>query len=32
MQQLKQQMSEKSGVVTRGAAYVCALRLVLRRP
>jgi hypothetical protein len=32
MQRLDQQMSEKSGAVMRGAAYVCALRLVLRRP
>jgi hypothetical protein len=32
MQWLNQQMSEKSGAPTRGAAYICALRLVLRRP
>jgi hypothetical protein len=32
MQRLNQQMSEKSGVATRRAAFICALRLVLRRP
>jgi hypothetical protein len=32
MQRLNQQMSQKTGATARGAAYVCALRLVLRRP